>query len=210
VGSADIGKDLDCTRLFLYRPGDDKNDDRHTKDIQSLKSPAKPKNSDPEWLSPDIAILSTRVGGTLYCQPSLPDDAVVTLSRTTTERLDIRSWVYWPLRGRVALDGLQYRCIDGDTLFRRKRLAGPARWLRKRKQSGPLSFMWRPLLRLANAIAGGDGAYLRWLLLYTRKYYDPQPYDTLAAALRSMGRDNDATRVLIARAGIRQSRCYGA
>lgn len=201
IAGAEIGKDLNCESLHLARSDDHDGHGPHANDGQPPRLPAR---SGSQKFSPDIAIISARIGETLNWKALLPPEAVVFLSRTTTERLAYTSVVYWPPLGRLALGGLQYRYIDGDTRFRRQRVAGPARWLRKRQESGPLPFGQPTLLRLANAIAGTDGTHLRWLRLYTRKYYDPQSYDTLAAALRSMGRENDAARVLIARADDRR------
>ena len=204
IWDVDIRKDLNCLGLDLIRLGDDEDHDQGAKDKQSLKSPAKRESLNPENLQPDIAILSTKIGGTLGWEPLRLENRIVVLSRTTTERLNITSVTYWPSRGRLWLDGLQYQYIYGDVLYRRPALAEPARRLKKDQQSGSMSLMRRLQLRLAYAIAGGDWTHLRWLRLYTRKYYDPQPYSTLAAALRSMGRENDATRVLIARADDRR------
>jgi hypothetical protein len=59
---------------------------------------------------------------------------------------------------------------------------------------------WDLLLKVMTAAAGRDSAHLHWLRLYTRRYYDPQAYDQLAAVLESMGRDDDAARVMTAKA----------
>jgi len=205
VEDTDIGKHLTCEGLFLRRGNGHLSDDHQANGAHPPESAAKSENPDPGRLWPDIAIESTRIGGTLFWKPSLPsEDPVASLSRTSAERLNIESVVFWPSRGRLALDGLQYRYIYGDTLFRRPWLAGPARRLRKSRWPSPWSLAQKPLLRLMNAVAGSDGTHLRWLRRYTRQYYDPQAYDTLASALQSMGRENDATRVLIAKADDRR------
>jgi len=205
VGDTDIGKHLSFHGLYLRR-GDDASRDCHQKDdAPHSKSAARSENTEHERLSPDIAITSTQIGGTLnWGAPILPANPVVYLSGTSAERLNIGSVVSWPSRGRLALNGLHYKYIEGHTLFRRPRLAEPARRLRRHRWHHPWSFAQKPLMRLMNAVAGGDATHLRWLRLYTRQHYDPQAYDTLALALQSMGRENDATRVLIAKADDRR------
>jgi hypothetical protein len=55
------------------------------------------------------------------------------------------------------------------------------------------------MLRLGDLAAGADATALTWLRRHTRRSFDAQPYDTLAAALRARGNDAEAVRVLIAR-----------
>jgi hypothetical protein len=206
IEDSDIGKNLNCSGLFVgHSTEDHSGDKKRANSAESEEFISKPYRISPEERLPDIAILSTNIGGTLFWKPTLPGkNSTVFLGRTSAERLDITNTAYWPHRGHLRLDGLRYQYIEGDIEFARTRLAGFARWIRKNRWSRPWSFAQHTFLRLANAVGGADSAYLRWLRLYTSRYFDPQAYDTLAAALRVMGRPNDATRVLIAKADDRR------
>jgi hypothetical protein len=130
----------------------------------------------------------------------MPDDGAVSLDRTTAEWLVYEGIIYWPSRGRTSLGGFQYRYIGSPSVpYRRQQLAGLSRSVRQRQQKGPRPLLQRALLRIGDLLAGADVAHLEWLRSYTRTVYDPQAYDTLATALRSMGQESAAVRVLIAK-----------
>ena len=146
-----------------------------------------------------IGVVGTRIGKTLYWEVLIPDNAVVDLSNSVVDRLVIAGISYWPSQGQLWLNGLQYRIIEGPTLYRRQALAGPSRRLRKSEPNEPPRLPRRLFRKVADAVAGVDATQLQWLRLQTHRAYEAQPYDTLAAALRARGHDAAAVQVLIAR-----------
>jgi hypothetical protein len=190
VTGTEVGGDLSCKGLWL-------GSSRENFWADLLKA------EDPGRAWSDLAITSTHVGGTLHWgNPFLGKNAGASLSQTSAGLLDIGhsgAGSSWPRR--IRLDGLRYRSIEGDFTFRHQRLAGPIWSVRMEQERWPRPWTdWDLLLKVMTAAAGRDSAHLHWLRLYTRRYYDPQAYDQLAAVLESMGRDDDAARVMTAKA----------
>jgi hypothetical protein len=190
VAGTEVGGDLSCKGLWLARFRDN-----------FWANFLKAEDTEKPWL--ELAITSTHVGGTLdWGNPFLGRNPAVSLSQTSAGLLDIgRSGTgsSWP--SRLRLDGLRYRSIEGDFTFRHLRLAGPIYSVRKERERWPRPRTdWDMLLKLLTTAAGSDSAHLNWLRRYTRRCYDPDAYDQLALALESMGRDDDAARVMTAKA----------